>query len=267
MNKTRLIALLLAIGAAGGAAMLMKNLTAQNTAQPQAVVREKVEKADVLTVAKDIGQGQKISAKALAWTPWPKNMVTDFMVTRTSQPDALEKFAGKRSLAKLYAGEPFLPKKALSSTDGGVLAAMLPKGMRAISVGISVTTGAGGFIMPNDRVDVLLTRTIGERKITDVVLSNVRVLAIDQMLQTGKDGEETASSEIKTATLELKPHQAEILAKAESMGQLSLALRSAKEGESKLGDAGPRLSPKYARSNGGEVRILRFGVPRTQASN
>jgi pilus assembly protein CpaB len=140
--------------------------------------------------------------------------------------------------------------------------------MRAVAVRVSVETGAGGFIMPNDRVDVLLTRKSRGRTLSDTVLSNVRVMAIDQSYRVGDNGKKVADSSIKTATLELEPRQAEVLARAETMGQLSLALRSlADAGDSKLGDDGPRLSPKYASKNGGEVRILRYGIPRTQVSN
>ncbi len=265
MNKTRLIALVLAVAASGGALVLMKGLMAQKTPQTQVVVKDTVQKANVLVVVKDIERGMKLAPEDFDWRPWPKKMVTENMLTKDSNPDAIEKYSGKRTLARLYAGEPFFPKKALVAAKGGILAATLPKGMRAISVGISVTTAAGGFIKTDDRVDVLLTRKVGNRTLTDVVLSNVRVLAIDQ---NNKNDDQAASSDIRTATLELEPRQAEILAKAESMGQLSLALRSLADlGDTKLGDAGPRLSPKFAKTNGGEVRILRYGVPKIQVSN
>jgi pilus assembly protein CpaB len=139
--------------------------------------------------------------------------------------------------------------------------------MRAISVAISAETGAGGFILPNDRVDVLLTSKQDgggtSRSISETILSNVRVLAIDQTFQTNDKGEQVVVG--KTATLELEPAQTEVVAYAEQSGQLSLTLRSiADNGESELGDTGPRLSDRFAKGQRrNEVTINRYGVART----
>ena len=111
------------------------------------------------------------------------------------------------------------------------MAAVLPGGMRAVSTEISPETGAGGFILPNDRVDVILSRREKNPDrtnptdviVSEIVLSNIRVLAIDQAPRE-KDGQNSVVG--KTATLELKPAQAEILARARQSGTLSLALRS-----------------------------------------
>jgi len=268
MNKTRVIALLLALGVAGGAAVLLNGMMVQNNKPRKVVTKEKVERLEVLIVAKNIERGRQIGSDDLKWAPWPRNMVSGTMVTKEAFPGAISQYAGHRALANLFAGEPFTPAKVLSS-NGGYLASKLPKGMRAIAVSINLATLAGGFIMPNDRVDVLLTRKISGRTVTDTVLSNVKVLAIDQQSRVRKDKKsEDAVAHVKTATLELEPRQAEVLAKAASMGQLSLVLRSlADAGDSELGDAGPRLSPKYAGRNGGEIKILRYGVPHTLADN
>ena len=141
------------------------------------------------------------------------------------------------------------------------MAAILPKGRRAISVRISAETGAGGFILPNDKVDVILTRKLsggaggGERQLSETVLSNVRVLAVDQTFKQDEKGEQVVVG--KTATLELELAQAEVMAMAESSGQLSLALRSIAESDNAaLGDDGPHLSERYAKgSSGSEITI------------
>jgi pilus assembly protein CpaB len=128
----------------------------------------------------------------------------------------------------LFEGEPVSDRKIIAPDSAGFMAAILPKGMRAISVRISAESGAGGFILPNDRVDVILitkqTEAAAAPHVSEAVLTNVRVLAIDQTFQTNEKGEQVVVG--KTATLELDPKQAEILAMVESSGQLTLALRS-----------------------------------------
>src|SRR5262249_44720494 len=129
------------------------------------------------------------------------------------------------------AGEPIREPKLVKANGSGFMAAILPTGMRAVSTEISPETGAGGFILPNDRVDVLLTRrdknpdakSNGDIVHSEIILSNVRVLAIDQ---APKEQEGKNAVVGKTVTLELKPEQAETLARSRQMGTLSLALRS-----------------------------------------
>ena len=131
----------------------------------------------------------------------------------------------------------------------------------------------GDFNLPNDRVDVLMTykavadRAGQQRSVSETVLMNVRVLAIDQTFRTNDKGEQVVVG--KTATLELEPRQAEVLAFAEQTGQLSLALRSiADNGQRALGDDGPRLAQRYARGGrGGEIRFYRYGVQQTTNSD
>src|SRR6202000_2983311 len=136
-------------------------------------------------------------------------------------------------------GEP----KLVKPNGAGYMAAVLPGGMRAISTEISPETGAGGFILPNDRVDVILSRheknpdrtNPTDVIVSEIVLSNIRVLAIDQAPRE-KDGQNSVVG--KTATLELKPAQAELLARARQSGTISLALRSMLDAPA---PAGPRV--------------------------
>jgi pilus assembly protein CpaB len=125
-------------------------------------------------------------------------------------------------------GEPIIDRKIIGPDSGGFMAAILPEGMRAISVKISPETGAGGFILPNDRVDVIMTRRVddpaGERFVTETILMNIRVLAIDQAIAE-RNGEQVVVG--RTATLELTPQQAEIITVAQQMSdRLALSLRS-----------------------------------------
>jgi pilus assembly protein CpaB len=145
------------------------------------------------------------------------------------------------------------------------MAAILPAGMRAISVEISPETGAGGFILPNDHVDVILSRRdrLAEKSsgvevhTSEVILSNVRVLAIDQSVEE-KNGQRVVVG--KTATLELAPRQAETLAVSRQLGTLSLALRSivdSSKDKPEATDEGQRR---------GSVNVVRFGVSTTSTT-
>ena len=139
------------------------------------------------------------------------------------------------------------------------MAAILPKGMRAVSFKISADTGAGGFILPNDRVDVIMTRRADNAQatdyITETILENVRVLAIDQTIEE-KDGESVVVGE--TATLQLSPNQAKILTVAQQMAdRLSLALRSLEDsGDEETKGADYLLSGS---TGNGRVRVIRYG--------
>ncbi len=271
MNKSRAIQVTGALGVALVSLFVAKSFlqpAPPPKASPEVVVKDKVERAKVLTVARKVEMGSPVGAGNLLWTDWPKDMIKPGMITQETEPEAVQKYEKGRARAPLFPGEPIVAGKILTAGEGGFMSALLPKGMRAVAVRVSVETGAGGFIMPNDRVDVLLTRKVHGRTVTDTVLSNVRVLAIDQTYQEDEKGKSVATPSISTATLELEPAQAEVLARVESLGQLTLALRSLAElADSKLGDDGPRLSPAFARKNGGEVKILRYGIPRVQAKN
>ena len=265
MSRNRIIALGAASAAAIGIAFVARGFLVPEPAQPepQTVVQQE-EKVDVLVLARDVKAGERLTATKLQWRPWPKSMLINGMITIENQPDALNTIGEKRAKVAMVAGEPLLEGKVAQSGDGGVLASLLPKGKRAIAVKVTVESGVGGFIMPNDRVDVLLTRQLTQSggqsvSITDTVLENVRVLAIDQQYAAEKS-DQAAVPDMSTATLEVTPKQAEVLARVQDMGALSLALRSlAEEGEGNLADAKPRLSPKFASQAGGDVHMFRFG--------
>jgi pilus assembly protein CpaB len=138
------------------------------------------------------------------------------------------------------------------------MAATVTPGMRAVSITINTDAGAGGFILPNDRVDVILTRKYGSSEpvvvTSEILLSNVRVLAVDQTYKQEKD---TKSVSAKSATLELTPGQSQIIARAQMAGTLSLALRP-------LGDSGEVASLedklKNVKDNDGPVQVIRYGL-------
>ena len=270
MSTARIAVLGLAIGSAVIAAFLARGFIGQKP-ETQIVQVKQVESNAILIASKDIRMGDRLKSTNLAWESWPSDAVRPYMITRSAHPDARETYDAARARTALFEGEAITDKKVVKPDSAGFMAAILPKGMRAISVRISAETGAGGFILPNDKVDVILTaKEAAEgsnktRTTTDAVLQNVRVLAIDQTFQTNDKGEQVVVG--KTATLELKPNQAEVLAKAESIGQLSLALRSlADNGDSALGDDGPVLSKRYGKdSRVGSVLIYRYGIESSAA--
>ncbi len=275
MSNTRVIFFGVALGSAALAAFLAKGfLTTPPPAPEQQVVEvNKFEMTEILVVKQEIPQGGKVVRAAIGWQNWPQESVRKGMITKKSNGEAREKFVGSFARIPLFEGDPVSKRKLVLPGSHGFMAAILPKGRRAVSVRISEATGAGGFILPNDRVDVLVTRKqtfegSGSTTVTELVLSNVKVLAVNQSLGQNKEGEQYVIG--KTATLELEPKQAEVLAKVETSGQLTLSLRSiADAGSKKMGDDGPMLSPQYAKGGGtgNAISIYRYGVESLTAAS
>src|SRR5450432_4650496 len=228
MNTARIVVLTIALGAGGVAAYLAsgsdnKPLPAEPVAQLQTV--------DVLVAKTDIGLGQTVTPEDLQWQTWPAATASNSFIRRSDRPDATTQIAGSIARAPFIAGEPIRDPKLVKANGSGFMAAILPTGMRAVSTEISPETGAGGFILPNDRVDVILSKReknpdrTGPADVvnSEIILPNVRVLAIDQAPKE-KDGQNAVVG--KTVTLELKPEQAETLARSRQSGTLALALRS-----------------------------------------
>jgi len=259
MNKARIVVLTIALVAGAVAAYLAsgsddKPAPAQQAAAPLPTV-------DVLVAKSDIGLGQTIRPEDLQWQTWPASAASSSFIRRNDRPDANTQLARSIARAPFVAGEPIRDQKLVKADGSGFMAAILPSGMRAISTEISPETGAGGFILPNDRVDVILSKRdknpdrSGASDIvnSEIILSNVRVLAIDQTPKE-KDGQNVVVG--KTVTLELKPEQAETLARARQSGTLSLALRS-------IADANaPDTKPDDQSSRRGDtINVVRYGVP------
>ena len=227
MKPARLLILSVAIVAAGLAGLLAMKLAGRGgvVTQVQSVV-EKEPTVNVLVSSSNLPVGARIDDKAVHWMSWPQGGVVQGFITETDKPDALKELQGAVVRLPIFEGEPIRPEKVADS-NSRILSALLPAGKRAVATEISVATGAGGFILPNDRVDVIMVRkgTGTEKFITETVLSNVRVLAIDQQIQEKDDGSKAVVG--TTATLELTPDQTKVLVVAQQMAdRLSLALRS-----------------------------------------
>jgi pilus assembly protein CpaB len=258
MNTARIVVLALAVCAGGVAAYL-----ASGSQPTQEVPTAQMQTVDVLVAKTDIPLGQTVTPDDLQWQNWPAATVSDNFIRRSSQPDAITQIGGSIARSPFFTGEPIREAKLVKGDGAGFMAAILPSGMRAVSTEISPETGAGGFILPNDRVDVILStreknpdRNAATPEIvnSEVVLGNIRVLAIDQTIEE-KNGQKVVVG--KTATLELKPEQAETLARARQSGILSLALRS-------LVDANAADIPVNDRkAQRDTVNVVRFGVSTT----
>ena len=251
MKAARLVVLGIAVAAGGLAALLAGRSEKPPEPAPQ---QAQIPSVDVLVAKGDIGLGQTVGGGDMQWVSWPANAATGNFITKTNRPDAIETLSGAIARAPFVAGEPIRDAKLVQAKGSGFMAAILPPGMRAVSTQISPETGAGGFILPNDRVDVILTQkpVSGETQTSETILKNIRILAIDQNVEE-KGGQKVVVG--KTATLELSPAQAESLALAQKIGTLSLALRSITDANSKDDDR--------STVGGSGVNIIRFGVGTT----
>jgi pilus assembly protein CpaB len=257
MNTARIVVLTIAIGAGGIAAYLASG---SDNKTPPAEPVVQLQTVDVLVAKSDIGLGQTVAPEDLQWQTWPAATASNSFIRRNDRPDATAQVAGSIARSPFIAGEPIREAKLVKGNGSGFMAAILPTGMRAISTEISPETGAGGFILPNDRVDVILSKR--EKNVdrpnapdvvnSEVILANVRVLAIDQAPKE-KDGQNTVVG--KTVTLELKPEQTETLARARQSGTLSLALRSIADL-----NAVETRSEDQAPKHGDSINVVRFGI-------
>jgi len=229
MKAARILVLGVALAAGGAAAFLIGSDEEKKPEAAAPVVQ--FQTTDVLIAKSDIGMGTALSSQDLQWQAWPSATTGESYITKKDKPNAIEEMGGAITRAPFTAGEPIREAKLIRANGAaGYMAAILPSGMRAVSTEISPETGAGGFILPNDRVDVILSRRPKEDAkasapppTSETILTNVRVLAIDQTVEE-KNGQRVVVG--KTATLEIAPRQAESLTQARQLGTLSLALRS-----------------------------------------
>jgi pilus assembly protein CpaB len=260
MNTARIVVLAIAIGAGGIAAYLASGSNDKPApAQPIAQLKT----VDILVAKSDIGLGRSVKPDDLQWQTWPAATASSSFISRASKADAIKEITGSIARSPFIAGEPIREQKLVKADGSGFMAAILPAGYRAISTEISPETGAGGFILPNDRVDVLLTKRDKnpdkagpDVSSAEVILANVRVLAIDQ---APKEKEGSNSLVGKTVTLELKPEQAETLARSRQSGSLTLALRS-------IADVNAVEKPddQQANKRGESLNVIRYGVASQQ---
>lgn len=295
MKPARIIVICVAAVAAIGLALVVRAMGSPSnspTAVATAAVVPARPMAKVLVAAKDLQPGQRLADSDLAWKDWPVDEVNPAFITDGTTPLAAPEataeaerpagavasvtraatafatgggkadYVGSVVREPILAGEPIVSRKIVRAGDSGYMAAYLEPGMRAMAIRVTVETAAGGFILPGDRVDVLLTRetTLGNmgaqegdrsKFASSTVMQNVKVLAIDQSTRAGDDEQAVIGA---TATLEVGPRDAEALALAKSEGELSLVLRS-------YADTGGPSGRVTAVRQSSAVRVYRGGTP------
>jgi pilus assembly protein CpaB len=253
MNNARIVVLVAAVAAAYLAA-------GSPPAPPAPPPPAAVDTVDILVAKTNMARGHLVSAQDFNWQVWPISAASPNFIRKSERPQAVEQLVGAIARTPFAAGEPIREAKFIKTNGSEFMAALLPSGMRAISTEISPETGAGGFILPNDHVDVILSRRDHEAEklsgtevhTSETLLTNVRVLAIDRNVEE-KNGQRVVVG--KTPTLELSPRQAETLALARQLGTLSLALRSLIDSS---GGGTPDGPPDKAGSR--RFNMVRFGV-------
>jgi len=229
-----------AIAAAVVTALLAKSWVDRQTAKPAEEAAQSME--DVLVLARAVTSGSVLQSDDLRYEKWPLSAVSPHVIVRLSDADPKSQYLGQIARRPLYEGEP-LSQEALFRADAtGVLAAMLAPGMRALSIPISNSSAVSGFITPGDKVDIVLAadfqNTAGrgktesgaaiQRYAAETILTDVKVLAIDQKIARASDG---AAIPGKDATVEVTPKQAELLTAAGLLGNLQLVLRGLSGGQ------------------------------------
>jgi len=260
MKAARLIVLGIAVAAGGIAAMLASG-GREPEAPSKASVAPPLETVEVLVAKSNLEIGQVIGDQDIGWQTWPAAAAAAGFIKKSDRPNAVSDFAGAIVRSPVAAGDPIRDSKVVMVKGAGFMAAILPRGMRAVSLDVSPDTGAGGFILPNDHVDVVLTRrdkaaeraTGVDKFVSETILRNVRVLAVDQQVGE-KDGQKVVIG--KTATIQLTPRQAEMLALARQAGTVSLALRSLLDSQS----ATPESGDEQKEDMSGPINTVRYGV-------
>jgi pilus assembly protein CpaB len=264
MNRRLIIVGAVAVVAFGAAYVLLAGSQSAQPAHPVAETPPKVDVDQVLVAAQDLPMGTAVSDDSVTWQTWPKAAVSELMIAKSQEANAVDDVKGSMTRVAVIRGEPVRRDKLVKGGAGGFLSAVLPSGMRAVAIKIDNggDSSAGGFILPNDRVDVVqlardeeATKARGVEVVAaQTILANVRVLAIGQNVEE-QNGKKVVTG--ANATLELDPDQVNliILAQHEGNANLHLALRSLADsgGKAETAAGGPDASK-------GGLTVIRFGA-------
>jgi pilus assembly protein CpaB len=285
MSPVRLIILLVAAAAAIGAVFLVRTVQQPSTAaaaeSPVAAAPPPVEfpVKQVLVANNAIPIGRFVSAEDLRWQEWPAEAPMESFLVQETNPEALDKMVGAVALVELVTGEPVTINKLVHPGTTGFMSVMLTPGMRAVAIEIEPEAAAGGFIQPNDRVDVIVTREVENANSSssnsmqgvrsDLILSNIRILAIDAIYgpppavegdtapRSGQAGVIMGSR----ATLELTERDSALINTARKAGDLSLVLRSVADLAQPQGATSAGRVYRDGVSQDAEgVRVYRYGT-------
>jgi pilus assembly protein CpaB len=242
MDVKKIILLIGALAIAAVTAVMARNMFAGASA-PTAAAAPVVEAAgpEVLVATRALPVGTIIDAEALRYQAWPKGLVQPayFIKGAEGSVDPAD-LLGTVVRNEITAGQPLTQGALIKPGERGFLAAALGPGMRAVTVAVSTTSSVAGFVFPGDRVDLVLTQEVpggGEGaplKASETILRNVRVLATDQRTSAQDAEGKPQVKNISTVTLEATPKIAEKIAVAQTIGSLSLSLRSIADNTAEL---------------------------------
>ncbi|MBU3890798.1 Flp pilus assembly protein CpaB [Methylosinus sporium] len=257
MNKAQIVVLGVAV-AAGGGAFLMMSGSAPEAPKIVQMIPTQPQTDNVLVATRDLSYGTALAEPDTNWIEWPIGAVPQGVLRKSEAPNAKEELRGSYVRNPISNGEPVRRERLVKGPTAGLMSTLLPAGHRAVAIDISPNTTAGGFILPNDHVDVMRTFRDADRGregaadlSSEIILTNVRVMAIGPIVET-KNGESVVTG--ATATLDLEPRQAELVILAQRTGQLALMLRS-------MADA--HDDDKQASAADDSLTVVRFGVPTT----
>ena len=213
---------------------------------------------DILVAVDNLPVGKIVRDENLRWQRWPENAINPSYIVRSNDDgqQEIDEFVGSAVRVEMVAGEPIVASKVFRRGEAGFLSGVLTPGMRAVTIAVSAETGTAGFVLPGDQIDIMVVFEVEvpntasgestEHVVSETILENIRVLAVDQKVSLDTNTEEaieTLSDVVETVTLEVTPNQAQAIAVADRMGRLSLALRSRVEGE--IAEESRSFSPDY----------------------
>jgi pilus assembly protein CpaB len=260
MDVRKIILLVGALMIAGVTAFFARNLFIGAAAPEAVAVQAPQQGPEVLVATRSLPVGTIIDAEALRYQVWPQGLVQPAYYIRGANGVNPADLMGTVVRSEITAGQPITQGALVRPGERGFLAAALGPGMRAITVGVSATSGVAGFVFPGDRVDLVLTQEVqgdGEGtslKVSETVIRNIRVLATDQRINARDENGNQVAAPIATVTLEATPRIAEKIMVAQTIGQLSLSLRS-------LADNNAELERAIA---SGEVRVPQSDDPNAE---
>ncbi|MES2119101.1 MAG: Flp pilus assembly protein CpaB [Pseudomonadota bacterium] len=240
MDVKKLALLIGALVIAVVTAVMAKNMFAGAGAQQAAAAAPVPVGPKVLVAKKALPAGTIIDPESLSYQPWPKELLQSAYYVEGSPEGDPKKLLGTVVRFPITAGQPVTRGSLVGPQDRGFLAAALGPGMRAVTVPVNANSGVGGFVFPGDHVDVVLTQNVSgggdgpPLKVSETIVRNVRVLATDQRITDKDEDGKTQVRTFSNVTFEVTPKLVEKIAVAQSLGQLSLSLRSIADNSAEL---------------------------------
>jgi len=259
VDVRKIILLVGALAIAAVTALLARNMFT-GAAAPEAAAVQAPVGPEVLVATRSLPVGTIIDAEALRYQMWPQGLVQPAYFIRGQGNSNPADLMGTVVRTEITAGQPLTRDSLVRPGERGFLAAALGPGMRAITVGVSATSGVAGFVFPGDRVDIVLTHEVrgddnaSPLRVSETIIRNIRVLATDQRINARDEQGNQVAAPIATVTFEATPRIAEKIAVAQTIGQLSLSLRS-------LADNGAELERAIA---SGEVQVPHSNDPNAE---